>query len=43
MKKQKMYRNLKKQDIILDLEPFDDIQIDFEEEEIQGKLINIDV
>ena len=43
MRKQKIYRNVKKQDIFLDLEPFDDTEINFEEEEVQDKLINIDV
>ena len=44
MRKQKIYRNVKKQDIILDLEPFDDTEINFEEEEIQDKLlVHIDV
>lgn len=44
MRKQKIYRNVKKQDIILDLEPFDETEINFEEEEVQDKLlVNIDV
>lgn len=46
MHRQRLRRyKYKKQNVKLELEPFDELEIDFEEEEVQRKtlLINIDV